>query len=325
MPVLLLILGVSLVGVAAIFFLVLAWNVADIRMRALIIGGITLATMVVASLLRRWSLRATAEAFGALGVILLGLDAWAVQANDLFGAQAMDAVVYAGIATLAVGAVCRLWAVISRLRGPDLAATLALPTGLGLLIAGLVPLEPAGAVTAGLLGTAVGGLAHALPAPWSAARSRAESIPERTALAVIGVAALVGGAATSLLLGLESMAVQLVAAGVVIVVGAAYTVLLRPREDVEPLPARDDHGTCHGRTRGSVPGVAGMADGAPQRPARLPCARRAGRRGPRRRRARSLALAPADAPRAADRGGRGRQRQHHRARRRWPSTASRGR
>ena len=49
-PVLLLIVGVSLVGVAAIFFLVLAWNIADIRVRALIIGGITLATMVVASL-----------------------------------------------------------------------------------------------------------------------------------------------------------------------------------------------------------------------------------------------------------------------------------
>ena len=42
---------------------------------------------------------------------------------------------------------------------------------------GCVPLEPARRVTAGLLGTAVGGLAHALPAPWSAARSRADTVP----------------------------------------------------------------------------------------------------------------------------------------------------
>ena len=197
MPVLLLIVGVSLVGVAAIFFLVLAWNIADIRVRALIIGGITLATMVVASLLRRWSLTATAEAIAALGVILLALDSWAVRANDLFDTGAMDAVVYAGVAALAVGVVCRLWALISRLRGPDIAATLALPTGLGLLVAGLVPLETSGAIAAGFIGTAVGGLAHALPAPWSSARSASDSVPERTALAAIGTAALLGGAGCS--------------------------------------------------------------------------------------------------------------------------------
>ena len=102
------------------------------------------------------------------------------------------------------------WSVISRLRGPDLAATLALPTGLGLLVAGLLPLETSAAITAGLLGTALGGLAHALPAPWSAARSGQDTVPERTALMAIGVAALAGGAGTTLFLGLESMTVQLV-------------------------------------------------------------------------------------------------------------------
>ncbi len=233
---LLLIVGVSLVGVAAIFFLVLAWNIADIRVRALIIGGITLATMVVASLLRRWSLTATAEAIAVLGVILLGLDSWAVRANDLFGAGAVDPVVYAGVATLAVGILCRIWSLVSRLRGPDLAATLALPAGLGLLIAGLVPLEPSGAIAAGLLGTAAGGLAHALPAPWSAARPAADSVLERTALAVVGTAALVGGAAM-LVFGLESIPVQIVVAGLLIVLGIAYAVLLRPR-GTEPSPRR---------------------------------------------------------------------------------------
>ena len=60
---------------------------------------------------------------------------------------------------------------------PDLAATLALPIGLGLLAAGLLPLETSAVITIGLLGTAVGGLAHALPAPWSAARSGRDSLP----------------------------------------------------------------------------------------------------------------------------------------------------
>ena len=104
-----------------------------------------------------------------------------------------------------------MWSVVSRLRGPDIAATLALPAGIGLLVAGLIPLETNGAITAGLLGTAVGGLAYALPAPWSAARSGRDSVPERTALAAIGVAAL-AGSAVMLVVGLESMTAELVAA-----------------------------------------------------------------------------------------------------------------
>ncbi|WP_344058579.1 SCO7613 C-terminal domain-containing membrane protein [Microbacterium pumilum] len=235
-PVLLLIVGVSLVGIAAIFFLVLAWNIADIGMRALIIGGVTLATMAAAALLRRWSLTATAEGIGCLGVILLALDGWAVRANDLFGAGGMDPVVYAGVAALALAAVCRAWAVFSRLRGPDLAATLALPTGVGLLVAGLVPLDTAGAFAAGFVGTAIGGLAFALPAPWSAARTRTDSVPEHTALAVLGMAGLVGAGAM-LALGLESIPVQLMLAVSVIVLGIAYVLLLRTRPDAEPLPA----------------------------------------------------------------------------------------
>ncbi|HEX5857184.1 MAG TPA: hypothetical protein VFY91_03655 [Microbacterium sp.] len=236
-PVLLLIVGVSLVGIAAVFFLILAWTVADIGMKSLIIGGVTLATMVAASLLRRWSLTATAEGIAALGVILLALDGWAARANDLFGSQSMDAVVYAGIVTLAIGILCRVWSVLSRLRGPDLAATLALPVGLGLLAAGLLPLETSAVIAIGLLGTALGGLAHALPAPWSAARPGRDSLPERTALMAIGLAGLAGGAATTLFLGLESMTVQLVAAAAVIVLAVAYAVALRPRAGIEPLPA----------------------------------------------------------------------------------------
>lgn len=236
-PVLLLIVGVALVGVAAIFFLGLAWFVAGILVRALIIGGITVAVIAGASLLRRGSLRATAEGVGALGVILLALDAYALRANDFFGSASMDVFVYSGLSALVVGAVCRAWSYFSRLRGPDLAATLALPSGLGLLVGGLLPVDATAAITAGLLGAAAGGLAHVLPVPWSAARAGRDAIVERTALAVLGVAALVVAALLTLFAGVETLAEQSVLAGVTIVIGALHAVLLLRARDADRVPA----------------------------------------------------------------------------------------
>jgi trimeric autotransporter adhesin len=242
-PVLLLIVGVSLVGVAAVFFLVYAWFVAGIAVRALIIGAITLATIAIASLLRRRSLTATAEGIAALGVVLLALDAWAARANDMFGTGSIRPALYAGAAALVVGVLCRLWSRLSRLRVPDLAAVLALPAGLGLLVAGLMPLENAPAIVAGLLGASAGGLAHALPAPWSAARSREESVPERTALAIVGVAALVGAAGVAAFTGIPGylapgdIFVPLWSGACLIVLGIAHVLLLRPAHGAEPLPS----------------------------------------------------------------------------------------
>ena len=100
-----------------------------IAVRALIIGAITVATIAIASLLRRRSLTATAEGIAVLGVILLALDAWAVRANDFFGTAQVEPALYYGFAVLAVGLLCRVWARLSRLRSPDIAAVLALPVG----------------------------------------------------------------------------------------------------------------------------------------------------------------------------------------------------
>ncbi|MEV5070202.1 hypothetical protein MRBLMI12_001801 [Microbacterium sp. LMI12-1-1.1] len=235
-PVLLLIVGVSLVGVAAVFFLLLAWFVAGIEMRALIIGGITLATVVLASWLRRRDLGATAEAIGVLGVGLLALDAWAVRANDLFGAGSTDAAVYAGVAALVVAVVCRLWARISGLRGPDLAASLALPAGVAFLVGGVVDLPAGEAVTAGFLGAAVGGLAHALPAPWSAARSGAAGAPERLILALAGIGSLIGAAVTAAVATGDAAPVVVWSSALVTALGAAHAWAAHPRAGVEPLP-----------------------------------------------------------------------------------------
>lgn len=221
-PVLLLIVGVSLVSVAAVFFLLLAWFWAGIAVKAAILGGVTLATIGLASWLRRRGLTATAEGIGALGVVLLALDAWGVRANDLFGLGSSNAAVFAGLAALVVAVLCRAWARLSRLRGPDLAASLALPAGIGLLVGGALALPTGEAVTAGLLGAAAGGLVHALPAPFSSARGGDEGVVERLVLALSGLAALVTAAITAAFATGDSVPVALWASGALLVLGAAY-------------------------------------------------------------------------------------------------------
>ncbi|MFB7883047.1 SCO7613 C-terminal domain-containing membrane protein [Microbacterium sp. NPDC056057] len=236
-PVLLLIVGVSLVGIAAVFFLLLAWFLWGIAVRALIIGGITLATIALASWLRRRDLGATAEGIGALGVGLLALDAWAVRANDLFGTGSTDAALYAGVSALVVAVICRLWARVSRLRGPDLAASLAFPAGLGLLAGGLTSLPPAEALTAGLLGAAAGGLVHALPSPWSSARRGEDHAAERLVLALSGVGALVGAGLTAAFLTADALPVVIWSSIGLVVLGAAHAWLAHRPVDGARLPA----------------------------------------------------------------------------------------
>ncbi|MDR6199805.1 SpoU rRNA methylase family enzyme [Microbacterium sp. SORGH_AS428] len=226
-PVLLLIVGVSLVGVAAVFFLLLAWFVAGIALRAVIVAAITLLTIGGASLLRRQGLTATAEGVAALGVVLLGLDAWAVYANDLFGAASFRPAVWTGIGAFAVAVIGRAWARISRLRTPDLAASLALPAGIGFLVGGAVAVPPPEALIAGLLGAAVGGLAHALPAPASSARSGETGAVERFVLAIVGLFALAVGALLTPLFA-EGIGAAVWANAGVVVIGSAYAFVLRP-------------------------------------------------------------------------------------------------
>ncbi len=255
-PVLLLIVGVSLVGIAAVFFLLLAWFVAGIAVRALIIGGVTLATIVLASWLRRRDLGATAEGIGVLGVGLIALDAWAVRANDLFGTGATDAALYTGIAALAVAVVCRAWARLSGLRGPDLAAALALPAGLGFLVGGLLDAPAGEALTAGLIGAAVGGLAHVLPAPFSSARPGAAGEPERLVLAIAGVVSLIGAVVATIVATGEAGPVVVWASALVGAVGAAQAWSVRPRRGTEPLPgARIISGVASGVAAAAVAGA----------------------------------------------------------------------
>ena len=224
-PVLLLVIGVCLVGIAAIFFLTVAWFVASIEVRALIIGGITALTLVTASMLRRRKLEATAEAIAVIGVVLLALDAWAVRANALLGAETLSATLYAGVATLAVSVIARLWSWLSALRAPDVASVIGVPVGLALVVGGAVELPVGPATVLALVAAGAAGLTHTLPAPWSAARPGATA--ERTALASIGVAALSVGALTSPFVAPGDVWFAVWCTALVVAVAAAYTLVLR--------------------------------------------------------------------------------------------------
>ncbi|TFD13305.1 hypothetical protein E3T26_09775 [Cryobacterium sp. TMT1-21] len=79
---------------AAIFFITVAWIYAGHEARSAIIALFTVAALVTAGVLRRKRLVATAEGIGALVVVLVLLDAWALRQNDLFGLAAADGAAY---------------------------------------------------------------------------------------------------------------------------------------------------------------------------------------------------------------------------------------
>ncbi|MFK3671160.1 SCO7613 C-terminal domain-containing membrane protein [Leifsonia aquatica] len=161
----LLIVGVSLVGVAAIFFLTVAWIVAGLVFRSVVVAAVTISVLGVATFLRRRGLTSTAEGLGALGVVLVGLDILAVRANDVFGAGQPDALLYWGVAIMASAGMLLGWFALSRIRAASVVALPALPVGLGLATAGLLDsigvLHPSGdGVFWGAIAALIGTLIH---------------------------------------------------------------------------------------------------------------------------------------------------------------------
>lgn len=183
----LLIVGVSLLSIAAIFFLVYAFIYFGIVWRSLIIGAITVAAFVAASLLRRRALTATAEGIAAFAVVLVYLDAWALRANNLFGAERADAAVYWGVILIVAAAGFILWHRVSALRIPNLAGFATFAPGVGVLTAGLT--QHLTAATSGLLvfaSIAVAGTVHR----WAARPSDPATVERVIVLSTTGVALL---------------------------------------------------------------------------------------------------------------------------------------
>jgi hypothetical protein len=164
-------LGALLLSVAAVGFLVFSWQVLSLSGRAAVIAAVTLGVLGTASWLRA-RLPETAEAVGALGVVLVLADSWAVRRTGLFGADRPEALGYAAGAVAVCAVVLGGWALISRVRAGSLAAVTLAPLAVLLLAArldgdlGPVPVMATGFLLAA--GLALGrGL---LPADWQAER-----------------------------------------------------------------------------------------------------------------------------------------------------------
>ncbi|TPW72952.1 hypothetical protein FJ658_06785 [Schumannella sp. 10F1B-5-1] len=104
--------GAGLVAVAALVFTFLNPDLTDLGTRAAIIGATTAVFLVGAVLLRRRDLTFSSEAIGALGVVFVGLDVWAVAQllpTGLGGwAAAAVGAAAAGILLAAIGTLLRL-------------------------------------------------------------------------------------------------------------------------------------------------------------------------------------------------------------------------
>jgi hypothetical protein len=96
----LLVTGISLLSVFAVFFMVFAFINYGLIWRSIIIGTLTLAAFAAATLLRRRGLGASAEAVAVFALILVYLDAFALRANGLFGLDSVDGRAYWGTVLL---------------------------------------------------------------------------------------------------------------------------------------------------------------------------------------------------------------------------------
>ncbi|MFE6305462.1 SCO7613 C-terminal domain-containing membrane protein [Nocardiopsis sp. NPDC057823] len=131
-------LGGLLVGISALVFAIWTWSDMGTGTRALVLGATTLAFALVAVPLYRRGLQATAETFGVLAAVLLGIDAlalWLLMPERLPEGPGYSAGALAGIAALTA-----LYPLLVPLRAPRIIAALAAqPVPLLLLFA--LPLD----------------------------------------------------------------------------------------------------------------------------------------------------------------------------------------
>ncbi|GAA1832030.1 SCO7613 C-terminal domain-containing membrane protein [Agromyces salentinus] len=154
----LLTLGVVLISVAAIVFLFVAYLVASLEVRSVIIAVSSVLVLGVAWLLRARRLPGTAEGVASVAVVLLLLDVWIVRANGLFGSDRLDGAAYTGGAFLVVAALLGGARAASGIRISGLAAAGLVPTGVFLLALGSTADPGTGVWAGGLAASVVGSL-----------------------------------------------------------------------------------------------------------------------------------------------------------------------
>ena len=227
--------GLVFLGIAALVFLTVAFVLFDLAVKALIVGGVTVAVFALATVLRRRGLNASAEGLSALGMVLLGLDAWAARATGLVPESGLPLGTYWGLALLVLATVGVGWGALAGLRLPRLIGVAAIVPALALLIAGLT--EPAAPRLVPLaLGGLVAGIGLVLPIT---DRRRRLPEPEAALIAVpaLALAALVPVLSVFAALREDSAVDQSPAAALVAVgmVGAIAFLAPRPSEFLRAL------------------------------------------------------------------------------------------
>lgn len=230
--VLLLGVGVTLLAIAAIFFMIYAFVTFGLLVRALIIGAITVGAIVGATLVRRRALFGTAEAIAALAVILILLDVWAIRANALMGLDRVEPDLYWGIALVVAAAGLRVWQARSGLRVPGLSGAFALPLGAALTAGGLsAALESQDALMLAAVAAALAALAHPLFAPKDAPASALPAAQRIILLAwaVLGLAVAVATVPAVAPNAIAAPTLALVALAAIVAVHAVVLAKVSPK------------------------------------------------------------------------------------------------
>lgn len=135
--ILLLIAGVTLVGIAALFFAVIAYVLTspEVRVVLLLLAAAAVAALGIA--LRR-RLPGTAEALVTLGIVFVLVDGLLIRSQGLFGSSDVEGSTFTGIYGLVASAVFLGLARLTRMRAPSVAAAILIPLGGFSLFGGLV-------------------------------------------------------------------------------------------------------------------------------------------------------------------------------------------
>jgi len=136
--VLLLVVGVSLLSVGAIFFLVFAFLTFGLIWRSALIAGITIASIVAASKMKSRGLSATAEALSVLAVVFVVLDIFALRANDLVVVGDPEGRLYWGGALVVASLGFMFWHRASGLTLVNIVGFSVFPPAVALVVAGLI-------------------------------------------------------------------------------------------------------------------------------------------------------------------------------------------
>lgn len=205
-------------------FLVFAWGVMPLGLRATVIAVVTAAVFGAATLAARKGLASSADAIAALGSLLVVLDAWALHATGLVPQP--DGATFAAVAALGSGTALVGLGVVLRLDVPRAVGCVLLP--LAPLLLSIDAPSPSLAALLVLVGVAVCGIE----------RTR---LCERRAAPVLRVLAVVL-LVSALLVTLSAFFVDgaLAAASVLLAVAAVshtWASFLRPRPQVWPVAA----------------------------------------------------------------------------------------